>query len=204
MNVYLDGQPLSVPEPMTFAAALRIAGGNAERKGRVLVEVQIDGSPAPDALIDDPPNEPVGGEVRMISVEPRSLVRVTLMDAVDALEAARERQRRCADLIQTGKVEEALAPLSEAIQTWQTVRDAVEKSAAMLDLKLADLSPGAADQNMDSLVAGLSARLGEIRRSLAGEDWSALADVLAYDMGEQAEHWKTALTSAADGLRPGK
>jgi hypothetical protein len=201
MNVYLDGELFSFVGPRTFAAALRAAGAEAERHGRVLVEVQIDGAPALETLIDDPPEEPVGEEVRMVSVEPRALVRVTLMDAVDALDAARERQGRSAELIQTGKIEEALAPLSEAIQTWQTVRDAVEKSAAMLGMTLGDLSTGADERDMEALIGDLAGRLAEIRRSLAGEDWSALADVLAYDMGEQTDHWKTALTSAAEGLR---
>ena len=67
-----------------------------------------------------------------------------------------------------------------------------------------DQPAAAADEGMEEMVRSLAARLTEVRRSLAGEDWSALADVLAYDMGDQAEHWKTALTSAAEGLRPGK
>jgi hypothetical protein len=204
MNVYLDGEPLAFPEPRTFASALRSASARAEAKGRVLVEVKIDGAHAPEAMIDEPPEEPVGSDVRLVSVEPRSLVRVTLMDAVDALEAARDRQSRCAELIQTGKVEEALAPLSEAIQTWQTVRDAVEKSAAMLGMRLDELSAGSAERGMEDLIRSLATGLAEVRRSLSGEDWSALADVLAYDMGEQAEQWKAALTSAADGLRPAR
>jgi hypothetical protein len=202
MNVLLDGRPLHLPEPRTLASAIRIASAEAEQRGRVVVEVQIDGAPAPDELLEDPPEAPVGSEVRLMSVEPRSLVRVTLMDAVDALEAARERQGRSAELIQIGKLDEALAPLSEAIETWQTVRDAVEKSAAMLGMDLRELGAAEGDSSIDELVATLAARLNEIRRTLAGEDWSALADVLAYDMGEQTDRWKTALAAAADGLRP--
>jgi hypothetical protein len=200
MKTYLDGQPLLVPEPATLAGALRAASDEAGRKGRVVVEVQVDGERANDALVEDPPEAPVGNEVRLISVEPRLLVRVTLMDAVDALEAARQKQLRSAELIQRGKLEEALPPLSEAIQTWQTVRDAVEKSAAMLGIGVEALGGG---PGMGELVKALLARLEEVRRTLAGEDWSALADVLAYDMGEQAERWKAALTGAAESLRPG-
>jgi hypothetical protein len=203
MKVFLDGEPLLLPDSGTFAAALKDASARAESRGRVIVEVTIDGEPAPEATVEEPPETALGSEVRFLSVEPVSLVRVTLMDAVDALDAARERQSRCAELIQTGKIEEALRPLSEAVQTWQTVRDAVEKSAAMLGMRLDELGAGS-ERPIGDLIAALSAGLSEVRRSLSGEDWSALADVLAYDMGEQTEHWKAALTSAADSLRPGR
>jgi leucyl aminopeptidase (aminopeptidase T) len=204
MKVYLDGRPLTVPQPVTMSSALRAATVEAGRAGRVIVEVEVDGSPAAESLLEDPPEEAVGEEVKMVSVEPRSLVRVTLMDAADALDSARQRQTRCAELIQIGKIDEALAPLSEAIQTWQTVRDAVEKSAAMLGMELRELGGGADEHGLDELVTVLAERLGEVRRSLSGEDWSALADVLAYDMGEQADRWKVALNAAADGLRPAR
>lgn len=201
MKVYLDGRPLAVSAPVTMGAALRAATAEAGRRGRVVVEVEVDGSPAAESLLEDPPEEAVGAEVKMVSVEPRSLVRVTLMDAAEALEAARERQGRCAELIQIGKLDEALAPLSEAIQTWQTVRDAVEKSAQMLGMELRDLGTQAEERGLEELTALLADRLNEVRRSLSGEDWSALADVLAYDMGEQADRWKAALNAAAEGLR---
>ncbi|MEX2217235.1 MAG: hypothetical protein WD749_00620 [Phycisphaerales bacterium] len=202
MNAYLDGKPLTLPQPGTMAGALRAALADAERRGRVIVEVQIDGAKAPDSLLEEPPEEAVGSEVRLLSVEPVALVRTTLMDAADALESARERQGRSAELIHAGKVEDALRPLSEAIETWQTVRDAVEKSAAMLNLRLSELKAGT--PGMEALVESLSGRLSEVRRALAGEDWSALADVLAYDMGDQADRWKSALIAAAEGLRPAR
>jgi hypothetical protein len=50
----------------------------------------------------------------------------------------------------------------------------------------------------------LAGRLEEVKRSLAAEDWSALADVLAYDLGEQAERWKLVLISLSDSLKSGR
>lgn len=213
MNVILDGQPLEFSGAQTLAGAMRAAGEAAGARGRVIVEVYVDGEAAGDAVLERPPEVEVGGEVRMVSVEPRALVRVTLMDAADALEAARKSQRASAELIQKGSVEEALKPLAEAIRTWQTVRDALEKSAGILGITIGELGPRGAmlpaatiggagpSPGFDAMITDLAVRLSEIKRSLAGQDWSALADVLEYEMGEQTDRWKSALATAAEGLR---
>ncbi len=203
MQTFLDNKQLGVDHG-TFAAALRAAADEAARSGRVIVEATLDGSAVADDILERPPEEPLGKELRLISVEPRALVRVTLMDAADALDAARQEQQRSADLIQSGKVEEALAPLSAAVQTWQAVRDAVEKSAALLRIPLDSISlPGGASgtDTLIELIGALAGRLEELKRSLAAEDWSALGDVLAYDLGEQAERWKLVLVSLSKSLK---
>jgi hypothetical protein len=202
MQVYLDDKPLNGCD--TFAQALRTASDRAQQAGRVIVEAYLDGAAVSEAVLERPPDEALGGELRLTSVEPRALVRVTLMDAADALDTARQDQMRCADLIQTGKVEESLAPLSSAIQTWQAVRDAVEKSAALLRMPLDSVSlPGSVSgtDTLIGLIAALSGRLEEVKRSLAMEDWSALADVLAYDMAEQAARWRQVLVALAESLK---
>lgn len=203
MQTFLDNKPLSQEHP-TFAAALQAAADEAARAGRVIVEALLDGSAVADDILERPPHEPLGTELRLISVEPRSLVRVTLMDAADALESAKQDQQRSAELIQSGKVEESLAPLSAAIQTWQAVRDAVEKSAALLRIPLDSIAlPGGASgtDTLIELIGALSGRLEEVKRSLAAEDWSALADVLAYDLAEQADRWRLVLVSVSDSLK---
>ncbi len=206
MQTFLDNKQLS-PDHATFAAALQAAADEAARTGRVIVEALLDGSAVADDILERPPHEPLGSELRLISVEPRTLVRVTLMDAADALDTARQEQQRSAELIQSGKVEEALAPLSGAIQTWQAVRDAVEKSAALLRMPLDSIAlPGGASgtDTLIEMIGSLAGRLEEVKRSLAAEDWSALADVLAYDLGDQANRWKTVLVSLSDSLKAGR
>jgi leucyl aminopeptidase (aminopeptidase T) len=206
MQVYLDDRKIQ-PDRATFAAGLRAGVDEAARAGRVIVEVYLDGSVVADTILESPPEEDLGTELRLTSVEPRSLVRVTLLDAREALDTARDDQRRAAELIQSGKVEEALAPLSAAIQTWQAVREAVEKTAALARVPLDSLSfPGGAtatDRVVD-VVGGLTGRLEEIKRCLASEDWSALADALAYDMDEQAVRWQKLLAGMAEAFKPGR
>lgn len=200
MNVYVDEQPVSGDAP-TFAAALRAAAEAAERRGRIVVETTLDGRPVPDEMLRNPPQEAVGTDLRCVTAEPWSLVRVTLMEASDALDTARTLQSSSAELVQTGQVAEALRPLSEAVATWQVVRDAVEQSAAFMGMSLK--AGGASESDPDDamaaeLIASLTKNLNELRRSLAGEDWSSLADVLAYDMGDEIDRWKGLLGRMAD------
>ena len=209
MQTFLDNKPLDC-EHITFAAGLRAAADEAARTGRVIIEATLDGSAVADDILERPPEESLGRELRLTSVEPRSLVRVTLMDAADALDAARQEQQAAAELIQTGKVDEALregGPVLRAMETWQAVREAVEKSAALLRIPLDEISmPGGASgtDTLIELIGALAGRLEEIKRSLTAEDWSGLADLLAYDLSEQAERWKTVLVSLSSSLKAGR
>lgn len=204
MEVILDNKPLR-PQP-TLAAALRSGVDEAARAGRVVVEALLDGAAIADDVLERPPEEAIGSELRLTSVEPRALVRVTLMDASDALERAAEEQRHCGELIQSGRVEEAMAPLSSALQTWQTVRDAVEKCAGLLPGPLNDLEfPGGArgSDRLIALISSLTRHLEEVKRALGTEDWSALADVVAYDLTDEAQRWRSLLDAISGGLRQG-
>ncbi len=200
MQVFLDDSPL--PNQPTLAAALKAAADLAARSGRLIVEASLDGQTIPDAVLESPATAPAGNLLRLVSVNPRLLVRLTLQDAADALDAAAADQRRCADLIQSGKVDESLAPLTTAVETWQVVREAVEKGAAILHMPLDTLTSGTADPDrLPDLITALTSRLEEIKRSLTAQDWSGLADVMAYDMAEQAQRWKELLIGLAAAIQ---
>lgn len=203
MRVFLDGQPLPL-ERATMASALAAASEAAQARGRVVVEVHVDGTVVSDTILSDPPDEALGSEMKIISVEPRLLVRETLLDAADALDKAGQEQTDAAGEIQSGRVEGAMPLLQSAILKWQAVRDAVEKSASLLDIPLDSRIAGAngsGDRNLGQVVDGLAASLTEVRRTLESEDWSGLADLLAYDMSEQVRDWQDMLRSLAEGLR---
>lgn len=198
MPTFLDDKVLSLERP-TVAGAIEAAVTEAGRRGRIVVEATAGGEPLPEGMLEHPPEDPVPDDLRFVSVEPKALIRVTLMDARDALDQARQAQTRSAELIQSGKLEQSLEPLGEALETWRIVRDAVDKSMSLLGPAGAEM-PSAA--GLPALIGRLTERLEEVKRSLAGQDWSALADALAYDMDEQAGEWKDMLAGLADALRP--
>jgi hypothetical protein len=198
MKAYLDDQPLATDRP-TLAAAIQAAAREAQLHGRIVVEVIVDGERAGDDLLDEPSEDAITSEVRLVSVEPRMLIRETLGDCAEALEVAKAQQIESAAMMQGGETEGALQPLSQALQTWQAVRDAVERSSSLL----AASAPGGEafdERELVEMLEELAQRLEEIRGALARQDWSALADVLAYDMPEQTARWRTSLGKMAERL----
>jgi len=188
MRVLLDDAELAV-DRQTLAGALEAGLAAVEAGGRVLIEAKLDGKAIPDDELANPTETVLeGDELRLVSANPRALVRTSLFDARDALDDALERQVKAADLILTGRSSEALDALSEALQIWQAVRDVVSQGSALIEQAL-----GASDGGFDQKVARLSELLREIKRCLNAQDWAALADLLEYDLLEEGEVWKALL-----------
>jgi malonyl CoA-acyl carrier protein transacylase len=187
MQAFLDDGPLML-ERATFAAALAAAVEAAREKGRMVSEVWLDGAPVGAAILQHPPEVALGREVRIVSVEAPAAVNGVLAGAQQALERAAAAQSSAADLIMTARLEEALAPLAESVAAWQQVQELVTR----------ELSWAAGLESFEAMLADLAGRLREVQRALRMQDWSALADVLAYHMKEQAEGWR-ALISGVSG-----
>jgi hypothetical protein len=57
-----------------------------------------------------------------------------------------------------------------------------------------------------SATADLLTHLGQLKDALEQQDWSALSDVVGYDLDADAQHWHALLKGFADyikGLPPG-
>ena len=83
MQVYLDDTPLDTAAT-TLEDALRIGRERAESQGRIIIDARADGAPIPDAHLASPAlaeRTPYAGEIRLVSEEPRALVRAALTDA---------------------------------------------------------------------------------------------------------------------------
>lgn len=192
MLAFLDDAALSLDRP-TFAAAIDAGGRAARARGRELGPVLLDGTPVGEAILRHPPEAALGREVRMVSVAggagAETAAQNGLAGAAAALARATSAQSLAAELIQTARVEEALRPLVEAVEAWQEVRAAVA----------GELSWAAGLESFEAMIAELSERLREVERSLRVQDWSALADALAYDMKEQAEGWRVLIEGVSGG-----
>lgn len=191
MRVLLDDRELAVDRP-SLAGALEAGLAQAEADGRVLIEAKLDGVAIPDDQLANPTDAPLDGdELRLVSANPHALVRTSLFDARDALDDALERQTRAADLILTGQSSDALGALAEALEIWQAVRDVVAHGSELIEQTLGS---GA---SFEDDVRRLSELLTAIKHCLNAQDWAALADLLAYDLGDQGENWKLLLEEMA-------
>jgi hypothetical protein len=200
MNVTLDGQPMVIARP-TLAAALAEGVNQARSRGRVIIEVKGDGAMLSDDALSSPSEtEEQFQLVQLISADPRTLVKVTLGDGAEALRALLDEQHRVAELIHADKEAEAVAGLQAIFQTWQTVKDLVERGGSLLDtdlgtVQLQGLPEG---ETFSQASSRLLTHLRRVKTALGSQDWSALADVLEYDLCDEAQAWEKLLDALAD------
>lgn len=207
MRVYLDDIPVGEELP-SLDLALRTGASAAEARGRIVIEASADGMPLTEEQLAGLAGDCASiREVRLKTSDPYALVQVTLLDACEALAGVKSLQSEAADLIQAGKTEAAMPKMQEALATWQAVCDVVEKSARVLHLNLDALTlpaAGGEPQVVGKLFGELTDRLVELKRGVVHEDWSALADTLAYDLDAQANSWDRMLKALADHVRAGR
>ena len=194
MQVYLDGTPLTVAGP-TLAEAIDAALAHAG--DRMVVEALADGEPVPPEHLDSPPDtSPYARELRFRSADRGAIARVALYEAADTLDQVRSIQADAADKVRAGHVDIALRTLAGALEGWSQVRSAIELMSTA-DLPLAGAGKGS-DTPLDEQLRGLASALTELRRTIADSDWSALGDVLSYDLQERATTSARLLREAAD------
>lgn len=188
MQVYLDGEALAV-EPTGLSNALAAAADRARSRGRVVIEARADGALLQGDALD---SDQACRELRLVSADPRNLVSVTLGDAAATLRDLATEQTRVADMITTDRMKQALPDLRAIFQTWQTIKDLVERSGQLLELSVDRLTlPGVgADENFSLATQQLLQDLRLVREALAREDWSALADSLSYELRDAAALWE--------------
>jgi hypothetical protein len=202
MHVLLDGEEIRVEKP-TIAAALEAAKREAERRKRVVIEASMDGSPIADAWLECPPCEARPGvEVRFVSADPLSLVRVTFLEIAEELKGAAVQQQAAAAAVQTGRLDEAMPKVSAALSVWQNVREGVINGATLLGMDLGAMPAPAIDnspaQTVGQHIEALARALSELKRAISASDWPGVADALAYDLHDQAKRWQAVMNALAD------
>lgn len=200
MQVLLDGEQIVV-DRATIAAALEAGKQAAERRHRVVVEAKVDGRTMSEQELATPTDTPTPGAlVEFVSAEPHALVRVTLLELIPMLTEAASRQDQAASLITTGKLKEGLEKLGTAFEVWNAVQRAVGDGLQLLGLEVGEVEVLIDGEStaVASYIERLAAGLNEVKRALSAQDLSGLADVLQYDLKDEAVRWQGLLTALAE------
>jgi hypothetical protein len=201
MQVLLDGQLVAGDFP-SLASAIS-AAVNTAGPHRIIIEASADGTPLTDEQLMAPPTTPGGFSiVRFTSANPKDLVRVTLLDAVDVLNGVRPEQAEVADLIQRGETQNALTLLQSVLNKWQAIRDVADRSSQVLgvDLAAVQLRQTTTGATFTSATTDLSRHMLEVKNALKAQDWSLLSDVIGYDLDQQAANWAELFSNFADAV----
>lgn len=195
MQILIDGTPCDAAAE-TVAGAIEAGVEHAERDGRRIIEVYVDGQLLSDVQLAEPDRlTAIAREVRLISAHPQAMVRETLLQARDLLEEIDANQQQAAELIQSDQVPAAMAKIMEAIELWQLVQEATLKGSQFGSIDLDQVSVD--DESCRAIVAALGEHLKRMVEQLRTRDSIALADTLMYEMPEVVGRWRSLLQQLA-------
>ncbi len=195
MRILLDSQPCSV-DAASLGEAIMVANDIAEERGRLVVEVLVDGMLLSDQELQEPALlESSPESVELKTTTAMALLSETFSSAAEAILEAEKIQGDAARLLQGSDALDGMKLLSTALGTWMEVHEAVVKG-----LLLAGEDPETLEIDhirLTDAIASLQARLTELREAIATEDSSAICDCLLYEFPEVSEAWATLLGGLA-------
>jgi len=191
MQVTIDQQPCQVATDSVWSAIAE-ASAMAQAKGRLIIEVVIDGRVLSDDEVSALEDESCKAEsLELTTASAGALVAEVFADADDALAAAESLQTQAAEHLQSGAQSEAMQKLGEALNIWQSAQRALE-----LGLAAMPGSTGAqATKASEEAVVRLRQQLDSVCESLRQRDMIALADALMYELPDCVRAWRDMLRS---------
>lgn len=200
MRIMLDDTDCSLSAG-SVGEAIMAGAEIAESRGRLVVEIYVDGEKLTDESLGEEQRLASGAdEVRLVSVEPHEMVRQTLLDSVELLEQLDQTQRNAAERLQTSDEAGGFEMLGDAVEMWSIVQRATLQSAQLLEMDLQSISTS--DTSMTEGIHLLNRHLGALRDALQQRDPVGVSDALLYEMPPVIETWKGLLRTMAETARP--
>ena len=200
MRITLDGSHCENLNPATIGEAIESGVQRAHELGRVVVQIDVDERTLDAAELGDPSITAGTAEaVALTSLAPGEVLLASLELGRNAIEAANEQFALAAHALQGGEAENAVAPLQEGLELWQTLDQHVFRETVPTVLSG---TPGApAEGDFNGLVAELEQALQTIKQVLASGDLTALSDCLLYEFPQTTTRWDEFLTECTNALQ---
>ena len=194
MRLYLDNALLSGISPQNLSEALNAARPKAAAKGRIIVEVWTDGARVDDAVLAAISDETglEADEVRLVTEDPKDVVRQALSDTADSLDAMRDVHLVASGRIQSGKPEDAVELVGQIATVWDGVRRTLDEGGKLLGVRFESMD-GASEA-----IRSLTLRLSAMAHAIDRKDWVTLSDDLEEGLPEEAARWSALLRTLAD------
>ena len=187
MSVFVDDEQVALAGN-DLASLLGAAQQHLQPSGRVVVDVMIDGeSLSGEQLGQQDQVETAGREVRLYTADPRSLAVDTLQQVRERLGEAKRMQDEAAEQLQQDEASEALQQVASAIEVWLQTQQAVQNSAALLQVDLDAIEVDG--EAVSALTDELAQQLQNLKQLINDGDTVGLADALAYEWPGTTEKW---------------
>ena len=198
MRVLLDERPCEISAD-TVMQAISAAAQIAEERGRLIVEIMVDGRAWSNADLDAQQAPQSAEEIRLTSANPIELVLQTLSDAKEALGDADALQQSAAELLQAGNTKEGMNKLGEALSIWTSVQQAMSMGCELADVDLNDFKT-AASIDATATIDQLNDRLRSLHAALENNDLIALSDTLLFELPEAVLRWRELLNAICQSI----
>lgn len=199
MHIWIDNTQLT--DAPDLNAALEQARVHAESGGRLIVDILVDGQPAPDAIFDeDPQGLDEINELRFTTADTSELIIETANTAIESVELLKADHEAGAQQIRSGDLQDSMETMRSILEGWQAMRDIVDQITQITNIDIQSLPVG--QQTGSEIITSLSNSLSEIRETLQNEDWSSLGDVIEYDLNELAIQWSAMLSALIEAIKP--
>jgi hypothetical protein len=195
MRILLDDHETGLAA-RTIGEAVASAATLAERDGRQVVDVFVDGEPWTEEELASPDRlRESADEIRVTSVRPAELVRETFVHAATALLEAEEMQRSAAKLMRADSAKEGLDVLMQALQVWVNIHKATVQGIQFV--KIDPRTIETPDGTFEQAAAELNTRLLALRDAMKANDTVAVCDCLLYDFPGTTKRWASMLAELA-------
>ena len=195
MRILLDETETSL-KAQTVGDALRQAADLVGQRGRLIVEVEVDGIRwSEEDLATPETSERAAGELKLLTAHPAELLRETFTQASEAIVAVEEIQCEAAKRMQAGRTKEGLQALLEALAVWGAVQTGISRGLDIGVLSLDDLRARGLD--VDGSMQALEAKLRDLRQAIVEQDYTALSDCLLYEFPAIAQRVAALLRALA-------
>lgn len=203
MQVLLDGHPVRT-QNASLAAAFAAGVDAAQAQGRIIVEVRFDGEPVSQATYETITDGPTSvREVRFTSAHRGDTVREALGDAAATVDAIRANQSAAGEHLQAGNLDASLPHIDAAVKAWQVVRDTLVQGSALAEIDLATFTLPAEIGTLDGAIADLARLLKDLNAAIRKRDLVETADLMLYDLNDQATRWRALLSAVAASIPAG-
>ena len=196
MRVILDNQPCSI-DATNLGEALAAASTLAEGRGRLVVEVLVDGALLSDAQLQD--EDRLCGTARELELKTTTasaLLQETFIQAAESIADTASMQTTAAEMLRSGQSPEGMEAIGTALASWGQIHE-----AAIKGLLLAGEDPETLVVREISFLdanSALQQQLGDLQRGIEAQDASAICDCLLYEFPKVCEIWIEVLRGMAE------
>jgi len=191
MKLWLDEQDCPC-DATTIGEAIAEGAARAQERGRLVVEVAVDGVVWNDEAFNDPDIvTSEADEVRLVSTDRVRMVVSVMDDAIRTLDEIENRQLIAADQLDAGDHATGMASVGEAVGLWSAIHQAINLSGDVVSLRL--------DEPLDPIgppmpvLNELTTCLGNLKTSIVRQDVVVIGDVLRYEMPDVLDRWRQLL-----------